>query len=287
MKKLVASTLFILITSGYYYFQAQPDGLLHVYFLNVGQGDATLIRTPTGENILIDGGPKNTVLGELKEILPPLDAEIALIILTHPHKDHIEGLLSVISRYSVKKILISGTYDNKYFIERFLKLAAAKKITVMVAEAKTDFSAGEVMLDILYPFVQKLAQEENPHWNNIVARLTYGENEILFTGDAETDIEEKLIATGAPLNADILKVGHHGSLTSTSEAFLQAVTPEYSVIMAGKGNTYHLPNPKTLEHLKQFHSKILRTDKDGRIEMIFSAERMVALNCGCQYQSTR
>lgn len=277
MKKILLAGIVTLFSSGYFYFTSQPDGLLHVFFLNVGQGDSILIRTPSGKNILVDGGPAKKVLLELNETLP-WNSVLDYVVLTHPDRDHIEGLISVLKRYRVKHVLTTGFYKNDYFSQAFLKLVREKEIPVTLAEADGDiiFNDG-VIFDILFPFSQHMEISDATNQTSLVAEVIYGENEILLTGDADMSIEEKLIRVTDSLDTDILKIGHHGSKTSTGEAFLHATSPAIAVISVGKENTYRHPHPSVMKRLLRCNRQILRTDQDGRIEMIFSKTELVEI----------
>lgn len=278
MKKILLGAIVTALTSGTLFFAAQPDGLLHVYFLNVGQGDSILIRTPSGKNILVDGGPGKKVLLELNEVLPFWGSTFDYVIPTHPDRDHIEGLIPVLKRYSVKNILTTGVYKNDYLSETFLRLIHEKNIPVTFTEANSDITFDDgVTIDILFPFSQNIGRETDTNSTSLVAEVIYGEHEILLTGDADASVEEKLIAARAPIKTDVLKVAHHGSKTSSTEKFLRTVNPEFAVISVGKGNSYHHPHPSVLKRLTTCDREILRTDLDDRIEMIFSKTELLEI----------
>lgn len=277
MKKILIAGIVTLFSSGYFYLTSQPDGLLHVFFLNVGQGDSILIKTPSGKNILVDGGPAKKVLLELNETLP-WNSVLDYVVLTHPDRDHIEGLIAVLKRYRVKRVLTTGVYKKDYFSQSFLKLIREKEIPVILAEAKADITFDDgVIFDILFPFSQHMEISDATNQTSLVAEVIYGKNEILLTGDADASVEEKLIQAADSLDTDILKVGHHGSKTSTSEAFLRTTSPAIAVISVGKENTYHHPHPSVMKKLSRCNLQILRTDQDGRIEMIFSKTDLVEI----------
>lgn len=278
MKKLLAGIFLILSSSGFLFFKAQPDGLLHVYFLNVGQGDSALIRTPGGKNILIDGGPDNKVLSELGEVLPLWGNAIDYAILSHPDQDHIEGLVNVLKNYPVKHVIFAGGYKGDYYFDTFLKIIIAKNIQPIIADENSDVTLDDgVKIDVLFPFSAQLGQKIALKNFSVIVKIIYGENEILFPGDAEADEEKILLDAGVNLDADILKIGHHGSKTSTSDPFLQAVSPNYGIISVGQGNKFHHPHSSTLKKLAAFGSKFLRTDTVGRIEMTFSQDKVVEI----------
>lgn len=248
-----------------YLFLTSADGRFHIYFLDVGQGDSVLIVTPGGAEVLIDGGPGNRVLSELSEILPFYDKSIEMIVLTHPDKDHMEGLVDVLKRYSVEKVMITGVFKQDSLYEEFLR--EIEDVQVIVAYAQSDFEYFGVNFDVLYPFEQIVGSEpENLNDSSIVIMVSYNGKRVLLSGDAEAQEEGELIEADIDLMADIFKAGHHGSKTSSSLAFLQKVRPEIVVIGVGKNNQYGHPHGETLENFAKVGAKVYRTDIDGRIE---------------------
>lgn len=245
------------------------DGLLHVVFLNVGQGDAVLIRTAQNQNILIDGGPSNQVLRELGASLSFFDRQIDLLILTHPDSDHIFGLIEVIERYNIDRILLTGINKKSALYDEFLKNVRRRAIPIQIAAANSDIEIEpNLLLDILYPF-ENISGSSPAKANNtsIVARLIYGQNSILLTGDIEAEIEQKILQRYPDLKSNILKVAHHGSKTSSSIDFLNKLKPKIAVIQVGNVNQYGHPNAEIVERLLYNDAKILRNDFEGRIEI--------------------
>lgn len=248
--------------------RAESDGLLRVYFLDVGQGDAILIQA--GENqVLIDGGPDAKVVQELAEVMPLGDRSIDMLVLTHPDADHINGLIEVLERYDVEYVL-----EN--FLERhdapvYVKWNELKKeAQVIQAVAGQIINVGEgVYLEILYPIDENTRQSKTNN-NSIVAKLVYGESELILTGDIEAKVERELVVRGIDIDADLLKVPHHGSKTSTTAEFLDAVTPEAVFIQVGAGNRYGHPHPMVLRRLEERGIKVYRTDTMGRVELIMN-----------------
>lgn len=241
---------------------------LEVFFFAIGQGDATLIQYKTNQ-ILIDGGPNNLLLEKLGKAMPFWDKKIELVILTHPDSDHLTGLLEVLKRYQVERVLETGVKHNSLYYARWQKLVKEKQLRVTLAQA------GEVIkisragfLNILWPW-QKLAGETISNLNNtsIVSRLRYGKTSFLLMADAESPTEKELISKGFMLAADVLKIGHHGSRTSSSEEFLKAVMPGLAIISVGKKNRYGHPTATVLERLKSKGIPVLRTDQVGDIKI--------------------
>lgn len=252
-------------------FYRLPDGRLHVKALDIGQGDAILIQTPQGKNILIDGGPGPTVLEKLNEEMNFFDNTIDLMILTHPHADHVDGLVEVLKRYKVLQVLITGvTYSNPMYFE-VQRLIYENNIRFDFARADTDyFVEPEVYLDIIYPTDSLAGTEfDNLNDSSIVAKLVYGDKSVLLTGDAELEEEHAILMTDQDVSATLLKAGHHGSRTSGSPDFIAAVRPEQVIISAGKDNNFGHPHPETIALYEREGIPYLVTKDVGTIEVDF------------------
>ena len=249
---------------------SQRDGLLKVYLFDVGQGDSVFIETPNGNQVLIDGGPDNTVLQKLGEVMPFYDKDIDMLMVSHPHADHIVGLIEVLNRYEVKSIIeAKESYNSAEFRawQEAVKDENANEVEAIVY--KIIDLGNDVTLTILHPFESVTGDNpKNLHDDVVVAMLKYGELEVMLTGDMETKVERRLIMEGYDLDSDILKVGHHGSKTSTSEEFLSAVSPEVAVIQVGAKNRYGHPSPDILKRLEDYGIKYYRNDIDGDVELV-------------------
>jgi len=253
---------------------------LAVHFFDVGQGKAVFIEEPGGNQILIDGGPDNSVLQKLSQAMPFYDRSIDLLILTHPDSDHLNGLVEVLKRYEVGRIIETGILDKSAEYDEWNKLIKEKNIAVTYAVGGQKIKIGDgFMLEILYPN-RNLAGQTVNNTNNtsIVSRLDYGKNSFLFTGDEEGAEEAYLVGLGENIDVDILDVAHHGSKNSTSEEFVAAVSPEVAVIQAGRKNRYGHPAQETLNRLK--NAKIFRTDLCGDIN-IFSDGQNYNIESSC------
>ncbi|MGB2762614.1 MAG: ComEC/Rec2 family competence protein [Minisyncoccales bacterium] len=250
-------------------YNINQNQLLKVSFFDIGQGDSIFIETPERHQILIDGGPGSTILGKLAKEMPFYDRSIDMIILTHPEHDHMAGLIKVLKRYKINYILWTGIIRDTGEFKEWQRLIQEGGAEIKIAQAGQRIKAGEVYLDIIYPF-DNLEGREHKNVNNtsIISRLVFRENSFLFTGDVFKSVERELVDKGAALDSDILKVGHHGSKTSSSQEFIRAVSPEIAVIQCGKDNRYGHPNSETLETLAGLGINILRTDKDGDIKVI-------------------
>lgn len=279
MRKIIIGFLSALVASGTLFLQSSPDGFTHIYFLNVGQGDSILIRSPSGENIIVDGGPAQNVLSELNEVLPFFDNTIDHAILTHPDRDHIEGLIYILKKYPVKHVIFAAVNRQDYFFDTFLREIQKRRISVTIADENSDILLQDgLLIDILFPFSQIVGGANNDQNNlSVAAKISYGEIDVLLTGDMETLEENALMRHGLNLESEILKVAHHGSASSSTKDFLKAVKPEYSVISAGENNTYGHPHKPVLKRLQNIGSKILRTDRNGRVEIVFDEEKITAI----------
>lgn len=265
LKKVLFGACLMVISLATYLFANRHDGKLHLYFLDVGQGDSIFVEAPSGEQILIDGGSGNKVIYELAEIMPFFDRSIDWVVLTHPDMDHVGGLIDVLKRYEVEKVLITGVNsESSYYIE-FLK--ATKGAEVVIADGG-EFNVGNVEFDILYPFENVFSERFlKGNDSSIVMKMVYEDVKVLLTGDVELDGEIELLEAGVDLRADILKVGHHGSATSSSVEFLEAVGADVFVIQCGKDNRFKHPHKEVLDRLKS--GEVFRTDLDGRVEFVF------------------
>jgi len=262
----------LLITFGSAQFQAvERDSSLRLWVFDVGQGDSILFDTSDGHQILIDGGPNSTILSRLSKAMPLTDKEIDLVIISHNHADHLSGINSVLERYKVDKIWISGAIYDTQTYKKFASLVAEKQIKTETVTAGKTFSVGGLTGIAIFPLANLAGEQpENPHSASVVTFWQYGQTTALLTGDAESEQESEMMARGIVKHADILKVGHHGSQTSSSVPFLQAVTPKIAVISAGQNNRYGHPHQITLEHLTQLGVPILRTDQAGTIRFDIS-----------------
>ena len=272
-------------------FVLSSDRNLKVVFFDVGQGDSAFIETPEGHQIIIDGGPDSSLLQKLNERMPFWDRTIDLVILTHPEKDHMTGLIDLLEQYKIDYFLWTGiiknspqskklsellekaqSQDKNYFLA---SLAEFKPTKIIFAEPDSDLSAGDVYIDILSPLENLSGQEvQNTNDSSVVVKLIYGENEFIFTGDIGFSIEKKLVSAGIDLSADVLKVAHHGSKYSTSDKFLAVASPEVAVISAGKNNSYGHPTPEVLQRLADFGIETLRTDQKGDITILSDGNKI-------------
>lgn len=235
-----------------YVIHKEGNQRLHVHFLSVGQGDAAFIESPTGTQMLIDGGSNGALLRELSQVMPFYDRSIDVVVATHPDFDHIGGLIEVMKRYEVGMLLVSFPANDTDVDERLISIAKEKGVFIKAPLRGSDLDLGAgVHATILFPDRELDNIETNTA--SLVLQLRYGKTAFMFTGDSPDEIEEYLVTLdGKRLESDVLKLGHHGSRTSTSELFLGFVSPDYAVISAGKDNSYGHPHEEVLEKIAAF-----------------------------------
>ena len=251
-------------------FNLTKNHFLEINFLDVGQGDSIFIETPNNYQILIDGGPSpNDLIENLSKLMPFYDRSIDLIILTHPEKDHITGLLEALKRYKIKNILWTGIIKDTSEWNEWNNLIKKEKSYIKIAEAGQKIIFDNLIyFTVLYPFEDLEGQIFNDsNDTSIVGKLVFKNNSFLFTGDIGKSVEKKLVDKNIEIDSDVLKIAHHGSKNSTSTEFLEKVSPEIAVIQVGKNNYGH-PNNEVLARLEQFDITILRNDKNGDIKII-------------------
>lgn len=236
---------------------------LRISFLNVGQGDATLISTGTNQ-ILIDGGPDKSVLSELGENMPPNDKKIETIILTHPHADHAAGLNYVLDRFEVDLIYLSGQKYSSPDYSLLLEKINTLKIPTRQLLAPDVLYFGEAQLRVLWP-AEGTPIKEDPNNGSIVLQVNYKDINWLLLGDLPNEKQDEMIAKYDLKEADLLKVAHHGSVNGVSENLFRLVNPKYSVISVGK-NYYGHPAPSLISRINS--SQIFRTDQNGSIKFL-------------------
>lgn len=254
---------------------SQPDGNLHIAFMNVGQGDATFIQTPSGRQILVDGGFYPSVLNEqLGQQIPFWDKTIDYVIATHPDADHVSALVDVLERYDVDTLITDGEGLGESPIYDALLLAAEENgvlIRPALAGEMIEIADG-VYLDVLHPGSVLEANARNE--NSVSMRLVYDDFSFLFTGDAEQKAEETMLANGRNLQSLVYKAGHHGSNSSSSSAFLEAVQPQIIIVSAGRDNRFGHPHPEMLQRAQHIGATVLRTDQLGTIQLTTDGKQM-------------
>ncbi|MCX6813110.1 MAG: MBL fold metallo-hydrolase [Candidatus Azambacteria bacterium] len=279
--KILIGLLLVALVVWFLVLNQRPGRILETDFLNVGQGDAILIKTPKGQTVLIDGGPDNKVLEKLGKYLQPLQKRIDIVILTHPHADHVSGLIEVLRRYSVGLVILNGVYLKTDNYDQFLNAIEDNKVKVLIAEAGEAIHFDkDLEFDVLSPNKNPAGLVFNKNSesfgtvgndvNNtsIVGKLIYKNFSIMFMADATSKIENQLLAYGDSLRSDILKVGHHGSKYSSFTNFLKTAAPKAGIIEVGAKNFYGFPSQAALSRLGMFNINIFRTGQNGDIRVL-------------------
>ena len=246
-----------------------------VHFLDVGQGDCILVQTPDA-HMLIDAGDN----AHAQSVLDYLQAhgvnELTYVVATHPHTDHIGGMDEVLNTLPVQRILMPRLSENNIptsaTYRKFLTAVKDSGAKVIAAKPGMTFSVGQAECTVLAPGTQS----DKLNNMSVVLRVDWGESSFLFTGDAETASEKEILSGGYAefLSADVLKLGHHGSSSSSLNAFLKAVNPSYAVISCGAGNDYGHPHRETMEKMNKMQVPVLRTDEQGSIRFITDGEKL-------------
>ncbi len=247
---------------------ATPRGVLRVAFLDVGQGDAIYIESPTGRQLIIDGGPDDSLLPALPKVMPPFDRSIDALLETHPDSDHITGFVDLLKRYTVTDFIEPGIPKDTETATTLEKEITDNHVARYIARRGMAIDlGGGALLQILYPDHDVSTLNQNIANNGaIVARLSYGSTSVLFTSDLPKEMMDTLASQAdGELKSDILKVGHHGSKTASDATIINAVHPTDAVIEVAAKNMYHLPNQEPLDELAAVGASVFRTDRDGTV----------------------
>lgn len=272
---IIAAIALIIITAQQFDAAQQHDSLRYWLF-DVGQGDAMMLETPNGEQIVIDGGPDSSIIRELSRVMPLNDKEIDLVILTHNHADHITGVNEILLRYSVKRVWINGAVHTTDAYRQFLEIMKAKNITPEIVSSGDAVKFGELSGLVLWPPKQETGRlPDNQNWESVVTYWQYGNNTILLTGDMEKEQEVTMLQQGLLKPTSLLKVPHQGSRTSSVEEMLVITSPKQAVLSVGK-NSYGHPHPDVIDRYRKLNIPILRTDQSGTIICDFS---LVSFSC--------
>ncbi|MDF2514357.1 MAG: hypothetical protein K0S04_4223 [Herbinix sp.] len=237
-----------------------PSGIIEVHFIDAGQGDSILIETKDSA-MLIDTGENQKGIDVVNYLQSQNIKKLDYLIGTHPYSDHIGGLDEVLDSLPVDQVLLPEITNKTATSQEVLDTLAKKNLTITIPEAGSQYNIGDATFTILAP--GKAYDDMND--NSLVIKLNFGNNSFLFTGDAEQQSEKDILAKSSDLSADVLQIAHHGSVTSTSQEFLDAVAPAYAVICVGADNDYGHPNEEILQRIKGRSIKLYRTDTQGTI----------------------
>jgi competence protein ComEC len=246
-------------------FHEDRRGILTFSVLNIGQGDALWIESPTGTQVIVDGGPDDTLRKELAAVNPWYDKHLDMLIVTNPDKDHYEGFLSVLKNYSVDAIMEPGTHSPTPTYAELEKVIADRHVPKLLGRRgeRIDIGGG-AYIEILFPDRDVSGLSTND--GSLVMRLVYGDTSVALQGDSPANVEQYLLGLdGSRLHSTILKAGHHGSKTSSSESYVREVSPQWAVMSSGIDNHYGHPNKETLATLDKLHIPALDTCVMGRI----------------------
>lgn len=263
-----AFLIVITATLGLSVFAERAPQELEIDFFDIGQGDAAFIHTPFHQTILIDGGRDSKVVQKIAKKLPFTQRSIDLVIVTHPDLDHVGGIPDVLRRFRVAMLFMIDAERALPAYQELVRLAQEQNIQIRYVHAGDTLRlAPGLEMEILAP-ANGAVPKGDLNNSSIVGKLVYNTREFLFTGDAEFESEKRMLASGADVSADVLKIGHHGSRYSSSEEFLRAVRPSVGVISAGAGNQYGHPHPDVLRAMAKENIAAYRTDTQGDIEVL-------------------
>lgn len=263
-KKFSFFLIILLLISILYYSPSYsiPNYDFIIHYIDVGQGDSALVQT-NNKNLLIDAGTPDSSESLINYLKNLGIKNIDFVVATHPHADHIGGMQSILKEFNVSYFSAPKVTENTDIFKNMIKTLKEKNISINILSNSHPIDLGEnTKVEIYSP-----SNNEYDNINNYssLLRISYGETSFLFTGDAEAEIEMEVLKLNKDLKSDVLKVGHHGSITSTTDSFLKEVSPNIAIISSGLDNSYGHPSSQVLKKLSDNKSKIFRTDEDGTI----------------------
>jgi len=257
------------------YSRSRIASRVSVVFLDVGQGDAMLITSPLGRQVLIDGGASSQVLSGLRSQMSLFDKDIDMVIATHADQDHVGGLVDVIRNYDVQTVGYNGLDAGGVAFREFARTVDEFQVPVQTLRAGSRIRIDrELYLEVLFPYEGYIHDDANEH--SLVMRLVYGDTSLLLTGDVGVEVEQALVDIyGNHLQSDVLKLGHHGSKTSSSSVFLDIVDPEYAVVSASCDNRFGHPHGEVTDRVRARDIEIYETCREG--DVVFESDGVVWL----------
>ena len=242
------------------------DGMFSVHFIDVGQGDAALLKSPEGEYALIDCGPTANGSYLVKYLSDVGVDSLDYVIITHPHEDHYGGFTEVMENFEIEELIIHEAFADVYPYDKFIRMAESSGTDVFFADEDRNFRLdGDVNIEMLVPEITDI---NDLNESSLCFRVSYGNRAFMFTGDAEADTESYLMSLGKNLEAYVLKAGHHGSSTSNTKRFVKSVDPEYAVVSCEKNNDYGHPHRETVTLFEKSDIKMLVTYESGNVVFV-------------------
>ncbi|RJR10328.1 MBL fold metallo-hydrolase [Candidatus Parcubacteria bacterium] len=242
------------------------DNKFKINFLDIGQGDAILITTPDNQNILIDGGPDNLLLSELAKAMDWWERDIDYLIISHYHADHMVGFIELLNRYRVKNVLVTGHQPEDFLYRVWTDKLSEKNIIPTIVYAGDKFILSD---DLSWQVLSADTNHEDYNENSLVMRLTYKDTDFMLTGDLGEEGEARILQAGFDISSEYLKVGHHGSRWSSSQKFLEAISPQFCIIQSGKDNKFGHPHQETIDRLNSIGCQIMDNQNLGIISFKF------------------
>mgnify|MGYP003983634921 CR=1 FL=1 len=269
-KIIMILLLCMVVVSGFKVLSAHNNNLYKVSFLNVGQGDAIFMQTPNKYQILIDGGPDDSVLEELRLVMPLGDKSIDLLLLSHADADHLTGLVEVIQDYDIGGVIMPEFPKQSQLYKAWIEVLTEYQIPVtMIKNEQLIKIDSRLEFHFLHPSLETLYPKISVNNASLVFIATIGAVDFLFTGDIEEEVEEKLVEAYHPFEIELLKAPHHGSKSSSSQDFLYWVEPEVVVIQSGAENKFGHPHNRVLHRYEQLSSQVFRNDLSGVLHFSF------------------
>lgn len=285
MQKIISTIVFmcflpLFLGVGYHeYLKIFPKNYKIIFF-DIELGDSIFIKTPEGKTLLIDTGNNAQVLEKISEYNSFFKKDIDILVLSHGDSDHSGGAIDILKRYKVGNIFFNGAFKKSPLFHELLKEIERQDISYKIIESKKDFIlSSEVIFDSLYPLENISFLEDHGNDESLVFSLSFFGKKILFTGDIEEKTENEIILSGENLEAEILKVPHHGSKTSSSKAFLEAVSPQIAIAQAALKNRFGHPHKEIVERYNNFGVEFLQTGKEGDIAFCIGEERKEFWRC--------